>query len=68
MRVLDLLDSLNNANSMFELSKKVSKGANLEKLRGGSGLLSLRINDQWRLCFKWVSGKGAYDVAVVDYH
>ena len=39
-----------------------------EKLRGErKGLLSIRIDDQWRICFLWRAGS-AYDVEVVDYH
>jgi proteic killer suppression protein len=29
---------------------------------------SIRINDQWRLCFRWIEGKGAHDVEIIDYH
>jgi toxin HigB-1 len=40
----------------------------LEKLRGSrSGQYSVRINDQWRICFVWRDGN-AYDVEIVDYH
>lgn len=40
----------------------------LEKLRGErSGQWSIRINDQWRVCFHWREGH-AYDVKIVDYH
>jgi proteic killer suppression protein len=40
----------------------------LEKLSGGrSGQYSIRINDQWRICFRWRDGN-AYDVEIVDYH
>lgn len=40
----------------------------LEKLSGDrSGQYSLRINDQWRVCFEWVDGD-AYNVEIVDYH
>jgi proteic killer suppression protein len=39
-----------------------------EALRGTrSGQYSIRINDQWRICFEWRSGD-AYDVEIVDYH
>ena len=34
---------------------------------GSSGQWSIRINDQWRVCFKFVKGD-AYDVEIVDYH
>ncbi len=40
----------------------------LEALKGDrSGRHSIRINDQWRICFKW-SNAGAADVEIVDYH
>jgi len=40
----------------------------IEKLTGDlAGLYSIRINDQWRVCFRW-SGGDAHDVAIVDYH
>ncbi len=43
-------------------------GNRLEKLKGGrSGQHSIRINDQWRICFKWSDNK-AKDVEIVDYH
>lgn len=42
-------------------------GNHLEALRGNrSGQHSIRINDQWRLCFRWDAG--AWDVEIVDYH
>lgn len=47
---------------------KVPPGNRLEWLKGGrSGQYSIRINDQWRLCFRWTEG-GAEDVEIVDYH
>ncbi|HEX7926349.1 MAG TPA: type II toxin-antitoxin system RelE/ParE family toxin [bacterium] len=43
-------------------------GNRLEKLKGNrSGQWSIRINDQWRICFEWRED-GAYDVEIVDYH
>jgi proteic killer suppression protein len=40
----------------------------LEKLKGSSeALYSIRINDQWRVVFRWLDGD-AYEVAIVDYH
>jgi proteic killer suppression protein len=43
-------------------------GNRLEKLRGDrQGQHSIRINDQWRLCFVWSDGD-AYEVEIVDYH
>jgi toxin HigB-1 len=43
-------------------------GNRLEKLRGErDGQYSIRINDQWRICFRW-EGNRALDVEIVDYH
>jgi proteic killer suppression protein len=43
-------------------------GNRLEALRGKRvGQYSIRINDQWRICFEWRNGD-AYNVEVVDYH
>ncbi len=43
-------------------------GNRLEALKGGrKGQMSLRINDQWRICFVWANGDAA-DVEIVDYH
>ena len=43
-------------------------GNRLEKLKGDrAGQHSIRINDQWRICFKWSSNK-AKEVEIVDYH
>jgi toxin HigB-1 len=45
----------------------VPPGNRLEALKGGrSGQHSIRINDQWRVCFRWASG--AHAVEIVDYH
>jgi len=47
---------------------RVPPGNRLEKLRGGrAGQHSIRINDRWRLCFRWTGGD-AFDVEIVDYH
>ena len=43
-------------------------GNRLEKLKGNrTGQYSIRINDQWRICFKWSDNK-AHNVEIVDYH
>ena len=61
-RKLMLLDA---AESVDDL--KVPPGNRLEKLSGDrQGLYSIRVNDQWRLCFDWADG--AYEVELVDYH
>jgi len=45
----------------------VPPGNRLEPLKGGrAGQHSLRINDQWRICFRWEAG--AHEVEIVDYH
>lgn len=47
---------------------RVPPANRLEKLKGSrAGQHSIRINDQWRVCFRWV-GADAYDVEIVDYH
>lgn len=47
---------------------KIPPGNRLEALKGKrKGQYSIRINDQWRLCFRWAPD-GAYDVEIVDYH
>lgn len=47
---------------------RVPPGNRLEKLRGDrEGQHSIRINQQWRICFRWEGGD-AYDVEIVDYH
>ncbi len=46
----------------------IPPGNRLEGLSGNrEGQHSIRINDQWRICFKWHDGN-AYDVEIVDYH
>ena len=43
-------------------------GTRLEALRGNrKGQHSIRINDQWRICFEWIEGE-AFNVEIVDYH
>lgn len=47
---------------------RVPPGNRLEKLSGDrEGQYSIRINDQWRICFRWDNG-AAFDVEIVDYH
>ena len=49
------------------LDLRVPPGNRLESLKGErAGQYSIRINDQWRICFRWEAG--AHDVEVVDYH
>jgi proteic killer suppression protein len=64
--VLRKLRLLNQARVLEDL--RVPPGNRLEALKGGrAGQYSIRINDQWRICFQWREG-GAFDVAIVDYH
>ena len=47
---------------------RVPSGNKLEKLKGDrAGQHSIRINDQWRICFIWREGN-AYEVEITDYH
>ena len=47
---------------------RVPPGNRLEALKGRrQGQYSIRINDQWRVCFRWTAA-GAEDVEIVDYH
>ncbi len=47
---------------------RVPPGNRLEKLKGNrEGQYSIRINDQYRICFAWQDGD-AYDVEIADYH
>jgi proteic killer suppression protein len=50
------------------IALRIPPGNKLEALKGGrKGQHSIRINDQWRICFKWKAGD-AYDVEITDYH
>ena len=47
---------------------RIPPGNRLERLKGSrDGQMSIRINDQWRICFRW-SSMGAEDVEIIDYH
>jgi proteic killer suppression protein len=60
------LRMLNRALTLQDL--RVPPANRLEKLSGErSGQYSIRINDQWRICFVWRDGD-AFDVEIVDYH
>lgn len=63
LRKLVLLDA---ATHLLDL--RIPPANRLEKLAGNRlGQHSIRINDQWRICFRW-SGGDAHDVEIVDYH
>jgi proteic killer suppression protein len=60
------LVQLDAAASLADL--RVPPGNRLEPLRGArAGQDSIRVNDQWRICFLWKEN-GAHDVKIVDYH
>ena len=60
------LDYLNASRSLAQLAQL--RGNRLEALKGDRwGQYSIRVNDQYRICFEWWDG-GAYNVEIVDYH
>jgi proteic killer suppression protein len=60
------LRMLNNAVILNDL--RIPPSNRLEKLSGDrAGQYSIRINDQWRICFEWNNGD-AYNVEIVNYH
>lgn len=62
-RKLEMLDAAEKLNDL-----KAPPGNRLEALKGKRmGQYSIRINDQWRICFQWQTGN-AYGVEIVDYH
>jgi proteic killer suppression protein len=57
---------LHRAGDLHDLA--VPPGNRLEALKGERrGQHSIRINDQWRICFRWEDGN-CYDVEIIDYH
>lgn len=62
-RKLLIIDAAETVNDL-----RVPPGNRLERLKGGrAGQHSIRINDQWRICFVWTAA-GAADVEITDYH
>ena len=62
-RKLVILDSATDLDTL-----RIPPGNRLEALKGDrKGQHSIRINNQWRICFKWKTGD-AYDVEIADYH
>jgi toxin HigB-1 len=60
------LRMINNAKNMNDL--RIPAANRMEKLKGDrEGQLSIRINDQWRICFAWQDGN-AHEVEITDYH
>jgi len=63
MRKLWILDA---AMDLTDL--RIPPGNRLEKLSGDlAGYHSIRVNEQWRICFRWNAGN-AHDVHIIDYH
>ena len=63
LRKLLLLDAAENLEDL-----RIPPGNQLERLVGDrKGRYSIRVNDQWRLVFRWTEGD-AYEVEIVDYH
>ncbi len=63
------LKGLRNIESSVSLEDlRIPPGNKLEALKGDrKGQHSIRVNDQWRICFRWENGH-AYDVEFCDYH
>ncbi|MEK6680312.1 MAG: type II toxin-antitoxin system RelE/ParE family toxin [Nitrospirota bacterium] len=60
------LRMINNAKNINDL--RIPPANRLEKLSGNrEGQYSIRINDQWRICFIWLDGN-THDVEITDYH
>ena len=60
------LEAVNAASRLDDL--RVPPSNRLEALKGNlKGFHSIRINDQWRIVFKWIDGE-PHDVRIVDYH
>ncbi len=63
LRKLQMIDAAEEFNDL-----RVPPGNRLEKLKGDrKEQYSIRVNDQWRICFSWVRGN-ADDVQLIDYH
>ena len=63
LRKLDMLDAAPDLRTLATLP-----GNRLEALKGSrKGQHSIRVNDQWRICFVWCEGH-AFEVEIVDYH
>ena len=63
LRKLDMIAAATKVETL-----RIPPGNRLESLKGNRvGQWSIRVNDQWRICFTW-SGNGAENVEIVDYH
>jgi len=68
LEVHDLTVSYHRKPVLWNVDLAVPPGNRLEPLAGTrSGQHSIRVNEQWRICFVWREGD-AYDVEIVDYH
>jgi proteic killer suppression protein len=66
VRAFEKLRLLNAASNLGDL--RIQPGNHLKNLRGKrKGQKSIRINDQWRICFEWQDNE-AHNVEIVDYH
>lgn len=60
------LRMLNNSQSIYDL--RIPPSNRLEKLGGNlDGFYSIRVNDQWRIIFRWIEGQSE-EVQIIDYH
>lgn len=63
LRKLDMLEAVTDVETL-----RIPPGNHFEALHGSrQGQYSIRINQQWRICFTWQEGN-AYNVEIVDYH
>ena len=64
-----MLRKLGHVDAAVRLDElRLPPGNRLEKLHGDrAGQHGIRVNDQWRICFRW-TGRDAFDVEIVDYH
>jgi toxin HigB-1 len=60
------LRMINNSSTLYDL--RIPPSNHLEALKNDrKGQYSIRINDKWRICFKWIDNN-CYDLEIVDYH
>jgi toxin HigB-1 len=60
------LRMINNSHTINDL--RIPPSNRLEQLKGDrKGQYSIRINDQWRICFEWIDGN-VHNIDIVDYH
>jgi proteic killer suppression protein len=67
--LMEILTALSSSTSIYDLRTRLKSGTKPENLKGDrKGQMALRTNDQYRLCFTWISGEGAHNIEYVDYH